>query len=168
MFYLRPIRYLAEALTAECSPRQIALGLALGLLVGLVPKGNLTAVALMAVMCSLRVNLAAGLLSAFVVSWAAVIIDPLTHRIGLALLTLEPLTPIWTHLYDLPLLPWTGFNNTVVLGSLVLGVLLFWPSYLLSKPLIDRHGPAIANRLRKYRAVQLLWGADLADSLRRA
>ena len=38
---IRPFRFLVQALTAENTPRQLAWGLAIGVAIGLVPKGNL-------------------------------------------------------------------------------------------------------------------------------
>lgn len=59
-WFIKPLRYLAGALRDLNSPRRIALGVALGMLVGLVPKDNLTAAALGVVLLTFRVNLAAG------------------------------------------------------------------------------------------------------------
>jgi uncharacterized protein (TIGR03546 family) len=39
----------------------------------------------------------------------------------------EGLAPLWTALYNAPLVPFTRFNNTVVLGSLVIALALFLP-----------------------------------------
>ena len=58
MIFLRPLRYLAQALILETTPRQLAWGFALGMLIGLIPKGNLIAVALMTLCCALRINVA--------------------------------------------------------------------------------------------------------------
>lgn len=168
MFLLRPVRYLAKALVAQESSRQLAAGLALGVMVGLVPKGNLTAVVLAMVLFALRVNLGTGLLSAFVVSLAAPWLDPLSHAIGYALLTFGPLEPVWARLYDLPLVPWTAFNNTVVLGSFVLGAALAYPVYRASEPIFARYQPTIAARLLRFRPVQVLLGIQLAGHLRRS
>jgi len=165
MFLLRPIRFLAKALTTQCTSRQLALGFAMGLVIGLVPKGNLTAVLLMTILCASKVNLGAGMLTAFSCSWLGPIVDPVTHRIGLALLTSRPLQPLWTTLSDLPLALWFRFNNTVVLGSLVLGLVLFYPAYRLSKPLFARYAPQIGDRLQRFRVVQVLWGTGIAGRL---
>lgn len=59
-WFIKPLRYLAGALRDLNSPRRIALGVALGMLVGLLPKDNLTAAALGVVLLTFRVNLAAG------------------------------------------------------------------------------------------------------------
>ena len=57
------LRFLTQALTAQASPRAVAMGFALGVAVGLVPKGNLTVVALTLLLFTLRVNIAAGLVT---------------------------------------------------------------------------------------------------------
>ncbi len=165
MIWLAPVQFLVSALTAESSSRQIALGFALGLVVGLVPKGNLLAIALMMILYCLRVNLAAGLSGAIVFSWLGALVDPFTHQIGMWLLTAESLNPMWTYLYDLPAAPWTAFNNTVVLGSLVLGLALFYPVYRLGEPLAARYAPPLQRRLQQFGIVRLLWGLELASGV---
>lgn len=165
---LRPFRFLAEALVEESTSRQLAWGFALGMVVGLVPKGNLTAVALMMLLCLLRVNLGVGMLAAFAFSWIGVLADPWTHQLGYALLTHDSLTGFWTQLANLPIVPWTSFNNTVVLGSLAAGVVLLFPAYKLSEPVFARYVPPLAERARKFRIVQLLWGAEWAGRLKGA
>lgn len=157
---IRPLRFLAKALTQQDTPRQLAHGVALGALVGLVPKDNLIAVALMTVLCAARINLGAGMLAAFAFSWIGVLVDPLSHRAGLWLLQQDSLAPFWTWLYNLPVVPWTRFNNTVVLGSLVVGIALYYPLLRLSEPPIARIKPRLEERLRRYRVVKALLGAE--------
>ena len=168
MYFLRPVRFLAKAFTAESTSKQMAWGFAIGLLVGLVPKGNLLAITLMTVLCMLRINLAAGMMSAFAFSWIGVLLDPLTHRLGLALLTVESLRPMWVSLMDTPLMPWSGLNNTVVLGSFVAGLLLLLPARRLSEPIFDKYAPLFTARLKRLRLVQVLWGAEWAEKLGQA
>src|SRR4029453_10490398 len=103
------------------SPRQLALGCAFGLLLGLLPKGNLLAAFVALLFFTLRVNLSAGMLSALFISFIAGYFDPINHRLGLLLLNAAPLQPLWKRFYNTPFVPWTRFNNTVVLGSFALG-----------------------------------------------
>ena len=162
---LRPFRFFAQALSGESTSKQMAMGFALGLAVGLIPKGNLIAIAMMMVLCASRINLGIGLLTVFAVSWAGVFVDPLTHRLGAWLLAHETLVPFWTRFYDMPIAPWTSFNNTVVLGSFVTGLLLIYPVYRLSEPGFAKYSPVIAERLAKFRFVRFLWGAEWAGKL---
>lgn len=166
LFFLSPLRFLAKALTAEESPKQLAAGFGLGLVLGLVPKSNLAAQVLALLFFSTRANVGAMLLSAFLFSWLALATDHLAHPIGLALLNADALAPLWTFLYDLPVVPWTRFNNSVVLGSLVLGAALAYPAYRLSEPRFAKYQPKIAEKLKKYRAVQLLLGAEMTERFR--
>jgi uncharacterized protein (TIGR03546 family) len=110
----------------------------LGLVLGLLPKGNLLAVSVSLLILGTRVNLPAAMLSALAFSLVGVHLDSLTHPFGWVLLRHETLQPAWTFLYRLPLVPWTSFNNTVVLGSFTLGLTLFYPTYVLSHAVFQR------------------------------
>lgn len=144
----RPLRSLRDALEFGDTSRQLALGLALGVVLGLVPKGNLLCVGLCLVALATRVNLGMTMISAVVFSLLSPLADPLTHRIGLALLTWDLLRPVWDVAYGLPLAAWTAFNNTVVLGSLTLGLGLLLPTYWVAKFAFERTGPTAPRRLR--------------------
>lgn len=165
MFVLRPFRLFFKALVVDATPRQMAFGFALGVLVGLVPKGNLLAIALMMLMCSLRVNLGVGLATVFVSSWAGMLLDPITHRIGEFLLTSKPLRPLWEIMNDTLLLPWTDFNNTIVLGSFSLGLAAFVPLYFLSRPIFGLLTPRLVSWAQRFRLVSLIWGGELTGKL---
>ena len=164
-FFLKPLRLFTKALVTDNTPQQMALGFALGMAIGLVPKGNLIAIVLMVILGALRVNLGVGVLTAFCVSWVGIFIDPYSHEIGEYLLHHESLKPFWTDLYNLPIAPWTMFNNTVVMGSTALGLALLGPLYLLSMPLFAKYTPNCAERLQKYKLMQLLWGTELTGKL---
>jgi hypothetical protein len=53
----------------------------------------------------------------------------------------------------------------VVLGSSILGLLLFYPVYRLSKSRLAVWQPKWAERLRKYRLAKILLGAEYAGKL---
>ncbi len=157
---LRPVRYLIKAVTAERDPKRIALGVALGMLVGLVPKGNLTAGVLAFVLFAIRANLGAGLLTAFAVSAMSPWLDPLTHGIGLRLLSWNIVRNTMGSFHNAPVFPWLALNNTVVLGSLLLGLALVYPTYHLSHRLIEQIGPPIAAMLRRRRGKGIVPAKD--------
>jgi len=165
MFFLRPLRFLVRALVTDNSPSQMALGFALGLLIGLVPKGNLIALSLMVILGAIRVNLGVGMLTAMVVSWVGLLLDPLSHTIGRSLLTADGLVPFWTELNNMPVAPWTRFNNTVVLGSFTLGLALLIPAFLISRPVFARYTPDWSMRLRRWKLFQIILGTEITGRL---
>jgi uncharacterized protein (TIGR03546 family) len=127
------IRQFIQGLTSDTEPRQIGAGIALGFLIGLLPKATLTAQLLIVLLMATRVNIPMALLSVLAVSLLNPLIDRLSDPIGYALLTSETLRPMWTKFYNTPVLPWTGFNNTVVPGGLVIGAGLLAPVYFAGK-----------------------------------
>ena len=158
----RPLKMLAEVFTGGGSPRAIAFGFALGMTIGLLPKGNLTVAAISVLVLSTQANLAAATLAGFLFSWLAVWTDPLAHRIGSGILT-QPAWQSWfVRVYESPLVPWTGLNNTVVLGSLLLSIVLFYPVYRLAWLAFDRHHARIADTLQQYQVERVLAGAEAA------
>ena len=168
LWFIKPVRYLASALRDLNSPRRIAWGVALGMLVGLVPKDNLTAAALGIVLLTFRINLAAGTCTALVCACLGAYSDPVTDRLGYAVLTAPELMPFWNWLFQLPLAAWSGLNNTVVMGNLALGLWLLYPVYHATSRSVmwlqRRYGVQLAERLKKYRVYQALLGADLSTT----
>jgi uncharacterized protein (TIGR03546 family) len=148
--------------TGGGSSQAIAFGFALGMMIGLVPKGNLTAAAIAVVVLSTQANLAAATLGGFLFSWLALWTDPLAHRIGSAVLT-QPAWQAWFgRVYEMPLVPWTALNNTVVLGSLLLAIVLFYPVYRMAWLAFDRHHARVADTLQQYQVERVLAGAEAA------
>lgn len=162
---LRPLRFIAQTLTEETSPRQMSMGIALGMLVGLVPKDNLTAFLCLFVLCASRVNLGLGFASAFVFSWIGAWMDPVSHYFGYQILSAQSLQTWWTWFFDQPITPWTSLNNTIVIGSLVVGLALLFPVYRAFLPITRKYSPRVEKRLKRFKLVQLLWGIELGTGL---
>ncbi|MEN1681258.1 MAG: TIGR03546 family protein [Planctomycetota bacterium] len=162
---VRPLRGAVWVITANDSSRQIAAGVALGMMLGLVPKGNLIALALGVLLCALRVNKTAGVMAAAAFSAVSVALDTFTHRLGAHLLKVESLQGFYAWLYDQPLGPWIGFNNTVVLGSLVLGVYLAYPCYVAAESLLARIQAPIAAWIKRFKLARWLLGVDVSSRL---
>lgn len=163
--FWKPVRMLADAFVADASPSQLAWGTSLGLCFGLVPKGNLTAATLMVFICMLRVNMGAVAAAMVLSSWVGSFLDPQTHKLGEWLLRHESLQEFWTRLFNMPVVPWTAFNNTVVLGSFCTALILLYPVYSLVEWPARRWLPPLQKKLAKYRIVRLMWGAEWADRL---
>jgi uncharacterized protein (TIGR03546 family) len=73
-------------------------------------------------------------------------------------LTFDPLETTWSAFYQLPIVPWTRLENTVVMGSLCLGLLLAIPIYSISFYCFAKFGSTIYSYLAKTRVVRWLVG----------
>jgi uncharacterized protein (TIGR03546 family) len=155
---LRLFKDLFASLHGGADPRHLAAGFALGAALGLIPKGNLFGVLFLLLFFALRLNKGMALMAAAFFTPIGYAVDAQAHRIGLALLKAPALGGLWTALYDMPIVPLTRFNNTVVLGNLVLGLALFAPLYFLALRFVAWYAANLAARVERLRLVQALKG----------
>jgi len=144
-FSVKQVLRLRQAIFGRREPHALACGVAAGFCWGLIPHGNLIAVALLLVIFSLRVNHGMAALVALVTTLLAGKLDPVSHALGYRLLTAPGLADFWTVAWGMPLVPWTDINNTVVLGSFVIAMASLLPSYLLAYPIFRHLAPRTAS-----------------------
>ena len=130
-----------RAIAGRKYPGQLAGAVAMGLLLGIVPHGNLLALGLLIVVLSLKINHAMAALTAIGTSFAATFLDPYSHQLGHALLSDPQFSEVAVKAWTLPLVPWTQLNNTVVLGSFLIGVASLIPVFLITYPLFRMFAP---------------------------
>lgn len=153
---LKLLQSLIKALHSEGTPGQVAAGIALGSALGLTPLMNLHNLAIFSLIVILNVSFGGGMLGWALFVPLGFLLDPLFHAIGLALLQSPGLRPLWTDLYNTPLLPYTNFNNTVVVGSGVAWLVLTLPIFFAARYGVARYRATIGQRVQQskfYRAV---------------
>ncbi|MBC7965640.1 MAG: TIGR03546 family protein [Fuerstia sp.] len=160
---LRPLRLLFKALVIESTPTQMSYGLALGVLMGVVPKGNLLAIVLGFCIAATRVNLAITACAAVALTFASSWFDATFDQVGAYVLNQPSLRGFWEAVYDTPMMPWTDFNNSIVMGSFVCGLLLIWPVHRLSHPVFQKYSEKLARHVRHWWITKILLGAEWAD-----
>ena len=111
----------------KCSVFQISLGISFGMLLGLYPSLlNLQSFAVILLALFLRVPWR-HMVTAIAVSFAlaTAFLDSLSHTVGSAILGSHSLEPLFTGLYNSPLIPFTRFYNSVIMGASILTIALF-------------------------------------------
>lgn len=153
---------LIRIIHSETDPRQISLGFALGMIPGLTPLTSLHNLLVLLAILFFRVNIGAAMLSWGVFKILAYALDPLFHQIGLFLLTgVTSLQGLWTTLYNAPLVPYTRFNNSIVMGSLVFSLLAFYPVYWGGRFMVVKYRETWMERFNRLRIVQVFRASDL-------
>ncbi|HEY3280486.1 MAG TPA: TIGR03546 family protein [Gemmatimonadales bacterium] len=150
------LQSLVKALHSEGTPGQVAAGIALGSILGLTPLVSLHNAVVFGLIVLLNVSFPAAMLAWAVFVPVGFLLDPVFDRIGHTLLFTPSLTPLWTSLYNMPVVPLTNFNNTVTLGSLVFSLVFFVPLFFMSRWGIARYRATIGERVKQskwYRAV---------------
>jgi len=157
MFWLTIVRDFLKLLRAGQDPRQIAGGFALGSILGLSPMLTLQGILVWLVILVLNVNISAALLAATLCSLIAYIFDPFFHWLGYVLLVnVDALHGLWTWLYNAPIAPLTRFNNTVVMGSLVVALVLFIPIYFGMQRFVLAYRTHVGAKIEKWKIYQVI------------
>ena len=148
MLVLRQILKLIELLHKETGEKQLAAGFVLGVFMGLTPMGNLFWLGYLVLLILLRFNIGAALLVFGAVKLVSFALDPLFDKLGVILLSSNGLHGIWTALFHMPVVPFTRYNNSIVMGSVVISVILSVPVFYLSIYLIRTYRRQIVARIQ--------------------
>jgi len=112
-------------------PRQIAWGVAIGVIIGLIPKDNLLTALLIVMIACLRVNQLVSCITAVFVHLLSGMLGSISSLIGSSLLAQPFVIRSIVFLYQFPLIPWTCLENALVLGGIVLGLITLLPTYVI-------------------------------------
>lgn len=160
MIILKILGKFIKVLRSAASPRQIAWGFALGAIIGLTPLRAAHNLLVILLILILNVNISAALLAFILYTLIAWIFDPLFHSLGYFVLVKIPaLQSLWTSLYNAPLAPFTRFNNTVVMGSLLCSLLLLVPNYLLFKWFVRRYRESWNEKITQLKISKAVMGS---------
>ncbi len=132
------IKSIAKVFNSATEPEQISMALCLSIIAGFTPGLSFHNLIILLLVLVLRVNLIGFGIGWALFSFAAYLLTPLFHRIGLVILTAPSLTAFWTELYNTSWFRLDRLNNTVVMGSLFFSLALFVPCLLLFTLLIRR------------------------------
>jgi uncharacterized protein (TIGR03546 family) len=155
--FLKLLQSLIKTLHSDGTPGQIAVGMALGSALGLTPLMNVHNLVIVFLLFVLNVSFGAGMLAWALFVPVGFILDPVFDRIGRALLLETPsLRPLWTSWYNTPVMPYTNFNNTVVLGSVVGWLVLALPIYFAVRYGVIRYRATIGERVRRSKFYQMV------------
>ncbi len=162
MFWINWIKGVVHAFNADTSPNQTAGAFVLGATIGLIPKSNLSTLILFLITWVFRVNVGVAMLAMGVFSLLGYALDPYTEKLGFWLLSDTPaLHGLWTSLYNLPVVPYFAFNNTLVMGNLAAGLILALPLFFLMRQLIVVYRTRYRQQVMESRWMKLIKASDL-------
>ena len=147
------IKFLRE-LNSSSSDKFISLAIALGLIYGFLPSSNLFSFIILIIMLIIRIPFGLFLASSAIFKTIGYFLDTIFDKTGYLVLT--SFTPFWEFVYNLPLMRWSGFNNTVVMGSLVWGIIIAIFLYIILNELIRVYREKVFSFLKKYKLLKWL------------
>jgi len=169
MLALKILSKILKALSSDASPNQLAWGFVLGMFFGVIPFWSLYSIIILVFIVVLRVNLSMAIAGWLIFELVAFFLDPLFHSVGYALLTqVDFLQPVWAFLSQSPILSWLSFNNTVMLGSVVISLVLLLPVFVSSRIFVEYYREKLHPRVQRLKIVQVFKGTKFYSIIQRA
>ena len=162
MLLLKLLQQLVKTLNSNGTPGQVAMGMALGACLGLTPVASAHNLVVLVVALITNVSLAGFFLGWSLMAPLGFALDPLFDTVGTALLGAPALEGLWTTLYNVPGVPLTNFNNSVVLGGFAVWLVVLSPLFFVFRLLIARYRAHVYERLRKTHVFQVVSASRLA------
>lgn len=134
---LKTIVKLFSVLNANVNPGEIAHAFSCGILLGLMPKDNLLWWLVFIFILFIRINKPMYLIMAVIASTFSPVMDGLFDTVGYAFLTIPQFSGFFAWLLEVPFVGFTKFNNSVLMGSLLCGLVLYLPMYILGRLLVS-------------------------------
>ncbi len=162
---LKVIVKFLKALNSNSHPGEIAHAVSLGLLLGFLPKNNIFWYVITVFVLFMRINKGSLVLSTLAFTLLAPLFDPQFDKLGYWFLTLPNLTPFFSKLLDIPFVAYTKFNNTIACGSLLCGLALYIPVYILARVLVWLMRTKIVPVVRKTKLITVLSKAKFVKKI---
>jgi uncharacterized protein (TIGR03546 family) len=154
---LKQIFDFLRLLNSETGTRPIAWGVVCGMILGFTPAFSIQTLLVIVLLFFFRIQIGAAMVSAVLFKSLSFFLDGVFDPAGRAVLELSVLQGLFTTLFNMPLVPLTRFNNSIVMGSAVVALALVIPMYLISKTLIAQYREQVVARIRAtklFRALQ--------------
>lgn len=149
-----------KALNSSEYSWQLSLAIALGMIAGLSPAFNLHNILIYLLAFIINIHLGLFFISVTIFAAISYLADPLMEALGYYLLTLSDLESFWTTIYNSPLLALLNLNNSLVLGSLVIGLVLFLPLFFMMQRVVKIYRGPISNITSKIPLIRSILSFD--------
>jgi uncharacterized protein (TIGR03546 family) len=165
LFMISQVLKLFKALNSNASPWQLSLGIVFGMIIGLTPLWSLHNGVVLFLAFIINLNMGLMILSFVLFSGVAYLLDPLFHHLGYSVLTAQSLSGFWTQFFSCPVFLLAKFNNSIVMGSVIVTLALALPVFLFFNVVVVQYRDKIQARLQKIPVLNSLKIVKLYDTL---
>ncbi|MCQ2241291.1 TIGR03546 family protein [Treponema sp.] len=162
---IKPLTKLIGALSSNTRPGAIAHAVSCGILLGFIPKDNLLWYVLFVFILFMNIQRGAYALCILLGAALTVFLDPLFDSVGYSILTIESMSSTYAGLLNVPFVAFTKLNNTVVMGSLVCGLIAYIPFYALGRLFVWAWRKYLAEKIRKLKITAVIKNIPLVEKI---
>lgn len=153
---IKQITNFIKILNSDVRGEEIALGIVLGLFAGFLSIVPFNFILIFILLLILKANFSMFFISFAIFKLISFGIDPLGDIIGYSVLKLKFLHPFFTFLSSIPLMNFTQFNYSVVMGDFILAIVLTPFIYILSIKFVKIYRDKLKEKIQKFKIVQAL------------
>ncbi len=140
-----------KLLNSDTGNISLAAGMTCGFILGMTPVLSLHSLVVFLILFFFRIQIGAALVTAFFFKFIAFLLDPVFDAVGSRVLEVESLQGVFTSLYNMPIIPFTRFNNSIVMGSAVVTFTLSPLVFIASQFFIVKYREIVVARFRTTR-----------------
>jgi len=153
---IKQITNFIKILNSDVKEEEIALGIVLGLFAGFLSIVPFNFILVFILLLILKANFSMFFVSFAIFKLISLVIDPLGDVIGYFVLKLKFLHSFFSFLSSIPLMNFTQFNYSVVMGDFILAIVLTPFIYILSIKLVKNYREKLKEKVQKFKIVQAL------------
>ena len=146
---LKQIFGLLKVLNSDTGENQISAGVACGLIMGFSPALSLQTLLVFIIIFLFRVQAGAAFASAFFFAMVAYVFDPVFDNVGQMILEMNSLEPTFKTLYNMPIVPFTKFYNSVVMGAGVVAIAMSPIIFVLTKLFVKKYRATVVAKFQE-------------------
>ena len=154
-----------KALNSNYDPGDIAHAVSCGLLLAFLPRNNLMWPLLFFILCFIRMNKGTFFISLIIFSFIVPRFDAVSDSLGYRVLTLSFMQGTYEMLYQIPFVGWTKFNNSMVAGSFLMGLICYIPVYVLTRIIIRFYSEKIGPKIGGAKIAKVLGKIPLLNKI---
>lgn len=136
-----------KALNSNAAAGQVALGMTFGLVLGIIPVSALHWWVILILMYVTNSNLATGAVFTAVFKLVGMALGPVFDSAGYTVLTNPGLENFFTGLYNIAIVPFTRYYNTVVMGTTLISLILFVPAFFVFRAMVRGYRSGVRDKL---------------------
>ena len=156
MFVVRRIRSIFKVLNSALSPNQVAFGFCFGVMAGFPPMGLHSLLIFLAAFF-FNTSFTATLLAFAISKLFAWLLMPMSYEIGKFVLEhVAFLEPVWTTIFNWPVLALMEYNNYVVFGSYIVAFVISVPVFFLVRSSVRKYRDSFFEFLENRKSYQKL------------
>lgn len=157
------LKKILKFLNSQADPVEIAIGAILGMFAAFLSPALFNVMVIFLVALLLNCNFGIFFLCTGLFKIFTIIVDPAGDVIGKFVLARDFLIPLWKIIAGIPILSLTNFNNSIIMGNFIVGLILTPIIWITTIKTVEYYRINLKDKVMKFKIMQILTGLDIME-----